>query len=167
MLPGTLAYVARYFLENPEVDVVYGHRIYINSNGFEVGRCVLPPHHAEALKWADYVPQETLFWRRRVWETVGPIDQSFEFALDWEFLLRSQKAGFRFARLPRFLACFRVHDEQKSSSLMQIGEKEMSQLRAEYLGEAPGVFEIDQALRGYLLQQALFDGLYRAGMLRY
>ena len=167
LLPGTLAYVARYFLENPEVDVVYGHRIYIDSYGFEVGRCVLPPHDAEALKWADYVPQETLFWRRRVWETVGPIDKSFEFALDWEFLLRSQKAGFRFARLPRFLACFRVHDEQKSSSLMQVGEKEMNQLRAEYLGEAPGVFEIGQALRGYLLQQALFDGLYRTGMLRY
>jgi glycosyltransferase involved in cell wall biosynthesis len=167
LLPGTLAYVARYFLENPEVDIVYGHRIYIDIDGFEIGRCVLPPHDAEALKWADYVPQETLFWRRRVWATVGPMDKSFEFALDWEFLLRAQKAGFRFTRLPRFLACFRVHDDQKSARLTQIGQKEMSRLRAEYLSQPPGIFEIQQALKGYLLHQVLFDVMYRTGLLRY
>jgi glycosyltransferase involved in cell wall biosynthesis len=167
LLPGTLAYVARYFLENPKVDIVYGHRIYIDINGFEVGRCVLPPHDAEALKWADYVPQETLFWRRRVWAAVGPIDNTFQFALDWEFLLRSQKAGFRFARLPRFLACFRVHDDQKSARLMHIGQREMSRLRADYLSEAPGAFEIHQALKAYLLRQVLFDAMYRTGLLRY
>ena len=22
----------------------------------------------ETLKWADYIPQETLFWRRRIWD---------------------------------------------------------------------------------------------------
>jgi cellulose synthase/poly-beta-1,6-N-acetylglucosamine synthase-like glycosyltransferase len=43
LLPGTLAYVARFFSENPDVDVVYGHRVYIDSDGLEVGRCVLPP----------------------------------------------------------------------------------------------------------------------------
>jgi hypothetical protein len=166
-LPGTLAYVARFFDENPDVDVVYGHRIYLDADGFEVGRCVLPPHDPETLKWADYIPQETSFWRRRVWEAVGPIDETFNFALDWDFLLRSQRAGFRFKRLARFLACFRVHDAQKSTSMMHTGQQEMRRIRAEYLEAAPGTYEIRQAMRGYLLRQVFFDLMYRLRLFRY
>jgi glycosyltransferase involved in cell wall biosynthesis len=167
LLPGTLAYVARFFSENPDVDVVYGHRVYIDSDGFEVGRCVLPHHDSEVLKWADYIPQETSFWRRRVWEAVGPIDESFNFALDWDFLLRSQRAGFRFKRLARFLACFRVHDDQKSISMMTIGQKEMRRIRAEYLDAIPGTYEIRRAIKGYLLRQLFFDLMYRLRLFRY
>jgi glycosyltransferase involved in cell wall biosynthesis len=167
LLPGTLAYVARFFSENPDVDVVYGHRIYVDAEGFEVGRCVLPPHDPETLKWADYIPQETSFWRRRVWEAVGPIDETFNFALDWDFLLRSQQAGFRFKRLARFLACFRVHDTQKSTSMMHVGQLEMRRIRTEYLPEIPGAHEIRQAIRGYLLRQIFFDLMYRMRLFRY
>jgi glycosyltransferase involved in cell wall biosynthesis len=167
LLPGTLAYVARFFSENPDVDVVYGHRVYIDSDGLEVGRCVLPPHDCEVLKWADYIPQETSFWRRRVWEAVGPIDETFDFALDWDFLLRAQRADFRFRRLPRFLACFRVHDEQKSSSMATIGQKEMRRIRSEYLGAIPGTYEIRRAIKGYLLRQLYFDMMYRLRLFRY
>ena len=167
LLPGTLAYVARFFNENPDVDVVYGHRIYVDADGLEIGRCVLPPHDSEALKWADYIPQETSFWRRRVWETVGPINETFNFALDWDFLLRSQRAGFRFKRLPRFLGCFRIHDDQKNANMMLIGQKEMRRIRVEHLGVLPGTHDIRRALKFYLLCQAFHDLMYRLGLFRY
>jgi cellulose synthase/poly-beta-1,6-N-acetylglucosamine synthase-like glycosyltransferase len=57
LMPGTLAYVAGIFHARPDVDIVYGHRVFINSEGLEVGRAVLPSHHAKALIWADYIPQ--------------------------------------------------------------------------------------------------------------
>ena len=67
-------------------------------------------HENDILSWADYVPQETLFWRRSIWEAVGgKLDKSFQFALDWDLLLRFRDAGARFARVPRFLGAFRVH----------------------------------------------------------
>jgi len=94
LLGGTLAYVANAFRARPDVDLVYGHRIFVDLEGAEVGRAVLPPHDVAALYWADYVPQETLFWRRRVWEALGPFDESFHYALDWDFILRAQAAGF-------------------------------------------------------------------------
>ena len=107
LLPGTISYVANYFLEHPEVDVVYGHRIVIDENDAEVGRWVLPPHDGKMLLWTDYIPQETLFWRRSIWEKAGGyVDESFHFALDWELLLRFREAGAKFVRLPRFLAAF-------------------------------------------------------------
>jgi glycosyltransferase involved in cell wall biosynthesis len=61
LLPGTLAYVARFFHENSNIDLIYGHRVYVDRHGLDIGRCVLPPHDPEALKWADYIPQETFF----------------------------------------------------------------------------------------------------------
>ena len=72
LLPGTLACVADFFEQRPEVDFVYGHRIFIDYAGMEIGRAVFPAHHSEALKYAGYVPQETMFWRRRVWDKIGP-----------------------------------------------------------------------------------------------
>ena len=71
LLPGTLNYVAGYFEKHPDVDVVYGHRVLIDEYDREIGRWVLPPHDDEILSWADYVPQETLFWRRRIWDKTG------------------------------------------------------------------------------------------------
>jgi len=131
LLPGSLATVARYFVEHPEVDAIYGHRIIIDEDGDEVGRWVLPPHEDEVLRWADYVPQETLFWRRSLWERAGGrIDDGLRFAIDWDLLLRFLEAGATIVRLPRFLGCFRVHDDSKTvSGLYEQGEAEMALLR--------------------------------------
>jgi glycosyltransferase involved in cell wall biosynthesis len=167
LLPGTLAYVARVFADNPDVDLIYGHRIYIDRFGLDIGRCVLPLHDTEALKWADYIPQETLFWRRRVWEAIGPIDESFKFALDWDFVLRAQTAGFCFRRVPRFISCFRVHEQQKGVSIFDVGEEEMNRIRAKYLGDVAGQYEVRRAILGYLLRQMFFDWMYRLRLFRY
>lgn len=64
LLPGALAYVTDYFMSHPDVDVVYGHRVFVDREGLEVGRAVLPPHDGKALQYADYIPQETMFWRK-------------------------------------------------------------------------------------------------------
>lgn len=108
LLPGTLFYVADFFTKNPHIDVVYGQRIMIDEYDQEVGRWVLPPHDSKVLLWADYVPQETLFWRRSIWEKIGGyVDESFKFAMDWDLLLRFKESGAKFKRLPRFLGAFR------------------------------------------------------------
>lgn len=168
LLPGSLAYVASVFNQRPDIDVIYSHRINIDSEGREVGRWILPPHDADALRWADYVPQETMFWRRRVWEGAGSLDESFRYAMDWDFILRAQAAGFSFRRVPRFLACFRIHDAQKTTSISAVGEAESEHLRRKYLalGRNPSNREIKRALRGYLRRHVLFDRLYRAAFLR-
>ncbi len=116
LLPGSLAYVARYFVAHPRVDVVYGHRVLIDEHDRQIGRWALPRHDDEALALTDYVPQETLFWRREAWERAGgAIDTSLRFAIDWDLLLRLRGAGARMVRLPRYLGAFRVHSEQKTA----------------------------------------------------
>jgi carbamoyltransferase len=163
LLPGTLAYVARYFSRHPEVDVVYGHRILIDENDRQIGRWMMPPHDDQVLSWADYIPQETLFWRRSIWEKAGGrVDESFRFAMDWDLLLRFQAAGARFARLPRFLGAFRIHTAQKTSAeISSTGVQEMMVLRERMLGRVPQDHEIWHAVFPYLRRHVMTDLAWR------
>ncbi len=166
LLPGTLNYVASYFAANPDVDVVYGHRVNIDPEGNEIGRWVLPGHSDQMLVWADYVPQETLFWRRRIWDKAGgKIDESFHFALDWDLLLRFREAGAKFVRLPRFLGAFRVHASQKTTAeLIDRGTPEMNKLRFRLHGRDTNLDDIRRNMRGYMLRHAWHNWLYRLGI---
>jgi carbamoyltransferase len=168
LLPGSLNYVAAYFTAHPEVDVVYGHRIIIDPDSKEVGRWVLPRHSDQMLIWADYVPQETMFWRRRIWDKVGGrIDESFQFALDWDLLLRFRAAGAKFVRLPRFLGAFRIHSHQKTSAeLVTNGAPEMARLRYRVHGRETDLEDIRRNMRGYMLAHAWHNWLYRLGITR-
>src|SRR5215470_13888907 len=165
LLPGVLSYVASAFLKYPEVDVVYGHRIFIDTEGMETGRCVLPNHDPNIIRWIDYIPQETMFWRRRVWDRIGPLDESFRFAVDWDFILRAHEAGFRFKRLPRFLGCFRVHERQKTSAMRRVGAEEQRRLRRQHLGYDPSGKEIGRNIKRYLRRHVLFHRLYKLRLL--
>jgi len=121
LLPGCLNYVGTYFADHPEVDVVYGHRVLIDEEDREIGRWVLPRHTDEVLAWADYIPQETLFWRRRLWEAAGSsVSEEFRFAMDWDLILRFRDAGAKIVRVPRFLGAFRVHTDQKTSAELDL-----------------------------------------------
>lgn len=169
LLPGSLQAVGRFFAENSDVDVVYGHRVVIDEDDREIGRWVLPPHDDEILSWADWVPQETLFWRRRIWEAVGgSLDERFRFAVDWDLLLRLRAAGARFARLPRFVGAFRVHPLQKTSlEMAELGVAEMRRLRARCHGHDVSAAEIGRATRPYLRRHLICQTLYRVGLFRY
>ena len=159
LLPGALAYVADHFMRHPEVDVVYGHRILIDENDRQIGRWIMPPHSDAVLSWADFVPQETMFFRRRIWDMAGGcVDESVRFAMDWDLLRRFREAGARFERLPRFIGGFRIHPQQKTSAaISDVGFQEMNRLRQRVLGRIPSGIEVRKAVLPYLLKHVATD----------
>jgi glycosyltransferase involved in cell wall biosynthesis len=163
LIPGALARVADYFAKHPEIDVVYGYRILIDEEDREIGRWILPGHINHVLSWADFVPQETLFWRRRIWDSIGgELDESFRFAMDWDMLLRFRDAGAHMARIPYFLGAFRIHDAQKTSAIMsEVGKHEMTQLRRRVLGRDVTMREIRRALLPYSIIHLVLDFSWR------
>lgn len=166
LLPGALACVARAFAAHPGVDVVYGDRIVIDEQDREVGRWALPAHSNAILSWLDFIPQETLFWRRRAWERVGArIDPGFQFAMDWDLLVRLRDSGATFLHLPRFLGAFRVHPAQKTSAQMHTeGAREMARIRMRCLGHEPGRARLALAALPYMLRHAAADWRSRWGL---
>lgn len=164
LLPGTLWRVAQEFSADPSINVVYGHRKIIDKNGFDIGEWILPEHDTEVLYYADYIPQETLFWRKSLWQlSGGHIDESFNFALDWDLLLRFVAAGANFKRINSFLGGFRRHEQQKT--IVEIDERgflEMEKLRARSAADFLGLSNVPRRrmnyqIAKYLLRAKLFE----------
>lgn len=158
LAPGVLHTIARYFHDHPEVDVVYGHRVLIDAVNLTTGYWMVPERHNHYLmmRW-DMIPQETCFWRRRIWERAGNVDSSFRFAMDYDLFSRFMAAGARFAVLPRFLGAFRKHDEAKTTQLMDTVGKTESELIWNKHGLRPRWFHP-------LLSQRFYNGVHRRGM---
>ena len=157
LLPNTLEIVDKYFYENPRVDVVYGNRLVIDDLDRVIGEWILPGHDEDLLSYADYIPQETLFWRRRIWDAIGgQFDEGFKFAMDWDLILRFRSVGARFLHIPRFLGAFRYHSLQKTDSLIStIGQEEMDLLRERELGYVPTSQQMLRKVLPFMIKHVL------------
>lgn len=162
LLPRALERVGKFFASHPDVDVVYGHRLLIDSDDRVINRWVLPTHDHRLIQWADYIPQETMFWRRSLWEQVGGmINEQFQFAMDWELILRFRRAGAKFYRLPHLLAAFRITDQQKTSQLLaSVGRRESNLLRRQELGFIPSDEEVSKQLKSFIRRHWWAEKLY-------
>ena len=169
LMPETLKRVADYFARHQDVDVVYGHRILIDEQGRDIGRWIVPKHSDRVMIWADFIPQETLFWRKSLWKKVeGKLDESFKFAMDWDLLLRFKMIGARFVRLPYFMGLFRVHAAQKTSvQINEVGLAEMQRLRCRSLGYSPRQYRVAIGSAWYLFKGRLLELLWKTGVIRY
>jgi glycosyltransferase involved in cell wall biosynthesis len=132
LLPGTLAYVADYFRRHPEVDMIYSHRCMIDERNTVTSYWILPPHCSALIRRWDLIPQETCFWRRRLFEREGNVDPSFRFAMDYDLFVRYLRSG-RVRRVSRFLGAFRVHGDSKTETQwFSVGRGEVARVRAQY-----------------------------------
>jgi glycosyltransferase involved in cell wall biosynthesis len=132
LLPGTLNFVAEYFRLNPGVDFIYGHRCNVNESNEVTGHWILPPHSNLLMRRWDWIPQESCFWRRSLFEKKGNIDPSYHFAMDYDLFVRYMSAG-KFRRVNRFLAAFRIHQNAKTTTqLATIGNSEIGRVYSKY-----------------------------------
>lgn len=132
LLPGTLSYVARFFRENPEIDAIYSHRCIIDSNDRVLGHWILPQHSNYLMERWDFIPQETCFWRRTLFDRAGNLDPSYAFAMDYDLFVRYMRQG-RFKRVDRFLAAFRFHEAAKTTRDMStVGKAEIDRVQRCY-----------------------------------
>ena len=130
LLPGALTAVAEFFRENPDVEVVSGGAYCIDAEGqplrgrfgnYSLG--VAATHRRLRYYHLDGVFQQATFWRRSAYDAVGGIDRSLKFIMDRDLFMRLA-ARRRFARLPRMLACFRVHEDCKILRIQHVREEE-------------------------------------------
>ena len=176
LMPGALFQVAERFMSSKSTDVVYGHRVLINEAGKDVGKWILPQHRRFILTYADYIPQETMFWRTELWKKVGGnVDESFMFAMDWELIRRFVLAEAKFELIPAFLGQFRMHDMQKTSASIETdGFKEMEIIRQQFhrdISDHPAVHNLYYRLQraglyAFLIKARLKELLWAARLIK-
>jgi glycosyltransferase involved in cell wall biosynthesis len=135
--PGAVARVLAFLEANPDVDVVYGmaDHIDVQDSAFE-------PYPTEAwnldrLKDICFICQPAAFFRRRVVEKHGLLDQTLNFCMDYEYWLRLGKAGVRFAYLEQKLAGSRLYAGNKTLGGRIDFHREINDMHLKLFGRVP------------------------------
>ncbi len=135
--PGAVERVLRYFAEHPEVDVVYGMADHIDREDRAFEDYPTAPWDLEALKERCFICQPALFFRRRVVERHGLLDESLNYCMDYEYWLRLGKAGVRFAYLKHKLAGSRLYADNKTLGARVKVHAEINDVMKRLFGKVP------------------------------
>ena len=129
-LPNTFETVAKIFAERPELMWVTGDCIIVNQNGVEINKFVRSYKKVLSksnsyiiLAIANYISQPSTFINVNLYKVVGPLNESLEYNMDFEYWLRCfniQKPKI----IPITLSKFRVHSSSKGYNKikMQLAE---------------------------------------------
>lgn len=115
-LPDALATVGDLFARHPEVDLVYGDFVYTDVDGHPLRRRhVFATMTYETLLYHDYLGQPAVFFRRSLFDKVGPVDESLHYCMDWDLFLRMWRVC-RPLHVPVVLATYRLDQSAKSNA---------------------------------------------------
>src|SRR5581483_4916118 len=116
-LPGAVSAAVAALTENPEWGAVFGEGYRIDASGTVISRFeVTEPYNLwKLVNVSDYILQQTVFWRRDVFDTIGFFDLDLHYGLDWEILMRTGKRYFM-GYIPQFMGCLREYPQAKTSA---------------------------------------------------
>lgn len=132
--------VVDYFDTHPDVDVVYGHAARITADGRIVYFVWIPPFSYWLMKLMCFLIQPAVFFRRSAVEGRF-IDESYQFAMDWELWLRIGRTH-RFARMNRVLAIDRLQPDRKMKTWLPVLEENRVRLGHSYGVSMPWYYNI-------------------------
>jgi len=135
--PGAIARVVAYFKANPEVDVVYGMADHIDLDDQAFESYPSEPWDFERLQFTCFICQPALFFRRRVIEQHGLLDESLNYCMDYGYWLRLGKAGVRFGYLEEKLAGSRLYADNKTLGSRVKVHKEINDMFKQLFGRVP------------------------------
>ncbi|HME42743.1 MAG TPA: glycosyltransferase family 2 protein [Syntrophorhabdales bacterium] len=113
LAPSATKIASYYLMRYPDIGVVYGDRLYIDAKGNVTGINQCPSYKQGMFKKNFTLPQETVFFRKEVFEKVGGLDESLHFAMDFDLWCKLSKVT-RMRHIPLFIGYFRAHETAKS-----------------------------------------------------
>lgn len=114
---GAMRAINDFFTQNPEKYVVTGNQILIDGKGRELNtvkaQSFTADHLLNGVKTS--VMQNSTFFRKKVLDDVGLLDESFHYTMDHELFVRIAKK-YKSYTLPVDLAKFRLWEDSKTST---------------------------------------------------
>jgi glycosyltransferase involved in cell wall biosynthesis len=135
--PNAIARVVAYFNAHPEIDVVYGMADHIDLEDHAFESYPSEPWDFDRLQETCFICQPALFFRRRVVEQYGVLDEALNYCMDYEYWLRLAKAGVSFGYLEEKLAGSRLYADNKTLGSRVKVHREINTMFKTLFGRVP------------------------------
>lgn len=135
--PGAIARVVGYFQDHPDIDIVYGMADHIGLDDLPFEEYPTEEWDFERLKYHCFLCQPAVFFRRRVVEQYGLLDESLNYCMDYGYWIRLALAGARFGYLETKLAGSRIYPENKTMGSRMKVHSEINDMFKQLVGTVP------------------------------
>ena len=140
MLPHAVSEAVQFLTDNPTIGLIYGDANYIDKDSEVIGRFPAAQTTLKKLRSGYvHIPQQASFFRKSLWDQVGPLDPKFYFAMDYDLWVRLASVS-EIKYLPNLWANFRLHENAKTVSADDRCWPEM--LRVHYRDGGPWLSQI-------------------------
>lgn len=115
---GSLKKAGTLFSSRNDVDIIYGDGMVIDENGafLEIGKSRLINEHDDL---GNFIPnrvfQPSLFFRRKILDDIGFLDENLHYAMDVDFWIRAFP-GHKAFHTENILSRFRLHQSGKTTA---------------------------------------------------
>lgn len=115
--PGAIRHAVEALERQPDAGAVYGEGYQMDENGCIKSRFpVTEPFNLWKLIYlSDYILQQTVYFRRSVFDEVGFIDEELSWGMDWDILIRIGKR-YRLEYIPQFMGSLREYGDAKTAT---------------------------------------------------
>lgn len=115
--PGVFEVIARAFVEHPDIAMVNGYEHHVDKKGNVIMDAIPLFRNACTVILCFALPLQQLscFWRNDAYKTIGGLDETLQYLLDYDFLLRlSYHYRSRLMYVPLCAGAFRKYPGQKT-----------------------------------------------------
>lgn len=133
---GAIEAVLDFFAARSDVDILYGDAHHIDAEDRIIEPYYTEDWDYERLKDICFICQPSVFFRRRLVDRVGLLDDRLQYCMDYEYWLRIGRTT-PFARLDRFLAGSRMYPQNKTLGSRGAVHREMNDMLKARLGYVP------------------------------
>lgn len=132
--PGAISRAVHHLITHPQHAMVYGEARYIDADGNDLGP--YPTKPVAYLTQGCYICQPATFMRRQAVATVGYLDASLQYCMDYDLWLRLARC-FAIGQVSDTLACSRLHPDAKTVAQQLAFHREVVHMTHRRMGATP------------------------------
>jgi len=168
-MPWTLSEAANYLDTHPDIDAVFGNALWIDAEGQPIReQREIPFNRFIWMYTYNYIPGQSMFWRKSIYDRVGGLNPEFNLAMDADLWDRFASVG-RIGHVRRIWSRMRFYEEQKNRALRDQSDLEDLKIRMRHWGgDYPRFYKLKKAVaQSIRVGWKFLTGCYPPGYRRY
>lgn len=117
---GAIKTAVEYLVEHPQVDMAYGNGDLIDEEDRVIGKFKSTSIDLRAALYHGRINvfQPSVFFRKPVFEKIGPLDEKLQYTMDIDYWMRMAQQGLSMRYIDRSLAKLRWHPMTKTCQII-------------------------------------------------